>query len=173
MHDFSLLVEGVAAFALDRVKATEEQIMERLQSSASSVYVKNLQSLKLYRAVVAVGMFSMFEAQLQRKLKTENGFSRLREVLANLGEKELLLKFKQFSNAINVLKHGQGRSYEALLEQRSKLPFELLPKDNAFFEEGDVSEVTTLIKVDDAFVNECASLIEEVNRTIFNKTGIL
>lgn len=35
-----------------------------------------------------------------------------------------------------------------------------------FFEEGDVSEVETLIQVDNKFLEECAVIIQEVNNTL-------
>lgn len=38
--------------------------------------------------------------------------------------------------------------------------------DEDYFDEGDVSEITTLIEVDDEFVLACARLIEEVSEEI-------
>ena len=38
--------------------------------------------------------------------------------------------------------------------------------DEAFFAEGDVSEVSTLIEVDDAFVLRCAEVIRDISDVI-------
>jgi len=43
-----------------------------------------------------------------------------------------------------------------------------LPGEN-FFDEGDVSEVSTLIEVDDKFVLNCAELIEQVSKEMRNE----
>jgi hypothetical protein len=63
---------------------------------------------------------------------------------------------------VNVLKHGRGRSYEKLVAKSVKLPFAVKPPDEAFFEEGDVSEVTSLVEVNPGFVRKCSAVIEEV-----------
>jgi hypothetical protein len=67
--------------------------------------------------------------------------------------------------AVNVLKHGEGRSYKELLDKPA-LPFKLKKPGEAFFNEGDVAEVHTLIEVDDAFVIDCARTIREVSDVI-------
>ena len=64
-----------------------------------------------------------------------------------------LYGFDQFAAAVNVLKHGRGRSYDWLLSMRETLPFFLKGRDQHFFFEGDVSEPDTLVLVDDAFVH--------------------
>jgi hypothetical protein len=89
-----------------------------------------------------------------------------RKYLEREGEAGLKNRFWQFTNAINVLKHGRGRSYNALLSEEEKLPFRIKRPDESFFSEGDVSEVSTLIEVDDRFVLECASLIRNVSNVI-------
>jgi hypothetical protein len=40
-----------------------------------------------------------------------------------------------------------------------------MPKED-FFNEGDVSEISNLIEVNDAFVLDCANLIEQVSQEI-------
>ena len=66
------------------------------------------------------------------------------------------------NSGINVLKHGRGRSYDALVVKADRLPFRVKRPGEAFFFEGDVSEVATLIEVDDAFVLGCADVIRRV-----------
>jgi len=67
--------------------------------------------------------------------------------------------------AINALKHGRGRSYDALLAEND-LPFLIKRPDENFFTEGDVSEVSILIQVDDQFVLGCAEVIQDVSSVI-------
>lgn len=71
-------------------------------------------------------------------------------------------RFNDFKDAINVLKHGEGRSYDRLLKRRDVLPFKIRGRNEAFFQEGDVSEVATLIRVDDNFVMSVATVVREV-----------
>ncbi|MDT8873382.1 hypothetical protein RAA17_25360 [Komagataeibacter rhaeticus] len=74
----------------------------------------------------------------------------------------LLQRSEDYQCAINVLKHGRGRSYEYLTNRHKDLEFRIKLPDENFFNEGDVSEVTTLIDVDYTFVMDCAHIIEEV-----------
>lgn len=95
---------------------------------------------------------------MQDGLNCFDGFAELRKIL--LSEQDLALRFEQFAAAVNVLKHGRGRSYDWLLSMREALPFILKARDQHFFFEGDVSEPDTLVLVDDAFVRSCAELVQ-------------
>jgi hypothetical protein len=82
--------------------------------------------------------------------------------LERSGEIDLRNRFSFFLHAINVLKHGRGRSYDALIAMHASLPFRIKrPGEHSFFE-GDVSEVATLVEVDDRFLQECADLVAQV-----------
>ena len=129
-------------------------------SDGSTIHVKNAQALQLGKAVIAVGIFSIFEARLQDGLNCSNGFAELRKILSSVDKKDLALRFQQFAAAVNVLKHGKGRSYDWLLSCES-LPFTVKARDQNFFFEGDVSEPDTLVLVDDVFVRSCAELVQE------------
>ena len=124
--------------------------------------VKALQMLQLQKAVLAVGMFSIFEATVQDALGVANGFQEVRLRLDAAGNAALRERFEDMCLAINVLKHGKGRSYDALVAKAAVLPFRLKLPHEDFFSEGDVSEAATLIEVDDAFVRGCAELICEI-----------
>jgi len=114
-------------------------------------------------------MFSLFESILQEGLSSRNGFEEAKKVIVKNGKVELQNRFDNFICAINVLKHGRGRSYDTLVSISELLPFKIkLPGEN-FFNEGDVSEVSTLIKVDDEFVLNCAELIEQISNEIRNE----
>jgi hypothetical protein len=128
--------------------------------------VKALQMIQLQRAIMAVGMFSIFESIIQDGLQCEDGFSQARKSLKDANEFSLEKRFSQFSLAINVLKHGRGRSYDALLVESDRLPFRIKRLGEDLFSEGDVSEVSTLIEVDDRFVLDCAEVIRDVSHVI-------
>jgi hypothetical protein len=83
--------------------------------------------------------------------------------LKRSGEIDLGNRFSVFAYAINVLKHGRGPSYDALVAMNATdLPFRIKRPGEGFFSEGDVSEVATLIEVDDRFVQGCADLVAQV-----------
>ncbi len=108
-------------------------------------------------------MFSMFDAILQDQLQCKDGFKEAGKILENQDEIELKEIFSNLQLAVNVLKHGKGRSYEELVEKAGALPFRVKLPDEYFFNEGDVSEISTLVEVDDAFVVLCAEIIHKVS----------
>jgi hypothetical protein len=168
MHSFADLADRSINFALATLKEAEDEVIEALQTSGATRHVKNLQMIQLSRAIIAVGMFSIFESVVQDRLECRNGFDTVRECLERENENDLNSRFAIFVHAINVLKHGRGRSYDALVTMDNDLPFRIKRPGEDFFSEGDVSEVATLIEVDDRFVRDCAALIAQV-ATVINK----
>jgi hypothetical protein len=162
MHSFADLVNRSTSFALFTLKEAEDEVIESLRTSGATRHVKNLQMIQLHRAVIAIGVFSLFESIVQEKLECRDGFAAVREYLERSGEVDLGNRFSLFVYAINVLKHGRGRSYDALAAMGADLPFRIKQPGEDFFSEGDVSEVATLVDVDDQFVRECAGLIAQV-----------
>jgi hypothetical protein len=166
MHSFAGLVNRSTNFALVTLKQAEDEVIEALQTSGATRHVKNLQMIQLHRAVIVVGIFSLFESIVQDRLECDNGFVAVRECLEREGEVDLGKLFSLFVYAINVLKHGRGRSYDALVAMGTDLPFRIKRPGEDFFFEGDVSEVATLVEVDDRFVQECTDLITQVTGVI-------
>lgn len=169
MHNFSLLIEGCVAFMKSRIDETQAEIIGLMRDHPSSIHLKNLQSLRLQYAVTAVGIFSIFEAELQSQLQAEDGFRQLRILLNEHSKDELLLRFDLFKHAVNVLKHGEGRSYDTLREYEENLPFRIKLPDQEFFEEGDCTEIHTLVLADDEFVRNCAEVVHQVSDFIFEQ----
>ena len=163
MHNFVELVYRGTTFTLNALKEANAKVIEELPTT---IAVKNLQMIQLQKAVLGVGMFSLFESILQEGLACENGFQAAKKILIKNAKVELHRRFNDFIFAINVLKHGRGKSYDALILRSKPLPFKVKLPDENFFFEGDVSEVSTLIQVDDAFVLNCAELIELVYKEI-------
>jgi hypothetical protein len=170
MHSFSDLAYRCSVFTLTTLKEVEDKTLEELQTSGATRLVKTLQMVRLDKVIFAVGIFSVFEALLQDRLNCNSGFIEAKNILKQAGETTLLEQFSDIELAVNALKHGQGRSYNALISKsggtltsKVKLPSE------SFFNEGDVSEVTALIDVDDKFIEVCVEVIEKVSKVIQDK----
>jgi len=166
MHQFSELVYKSTAFSLGTLEEVESKVIEQLQTSGSTILVKTLQMIQLQKTIIAIGMFSLFESILQDGLSCTNGFDEAKKILNQSGNADLKSRFEDFNCAINALKHGKGKSYNALVTKSSSLPFRVKLPGEDFFDEGDVSEILTLIEVNDKFVLDCARLIEEVSDEI-------
>lgn len=166
MRTFTELVERCTAFTLDALSQAEEKLVEELQASAATHLVNSLRMVQLQKSILAVGMFSMFEAMLQEELKCKDGFREAEKILVR--ENEIFLKecFNNLQLAINVLKHGRGRSYNDLIAKSAELPFRIKQPEEDFFCEGDISEISTLIEVDDDFVQSCARVIYQVSAVV-------
>lgn len=162
MHSFDFLIKVSTQFTLDALNAATEKATSRLKQSGSTPPVQALQAVQLQKAVIATGAFSIFEATLQDRLKCKNGFSEALSILDESSENHLKDKFSNLRLAVNVLKHGKGRSYDELVDKSDDLDFRILQPDENFFNEGDVSEVYTLVKVDDKFVLDCVTVISQV-----------
>jgi len=166
MHSFDELASRCAAFTLASLQDATERTAEALQTSGATSLVKTLQMIQLQKVILAVGMFSIFEASLQDRFGCSDGFREAGQILDQQGETELKEKFSNLAAAINVLKHGKGRSYDALVAKAETLPFRVKMPDEAFFFEGDVSEVSTLVEVDDEFVQRCGNVIDQVSQVL-------
>jgi hypothetical protein len=154
-----------AEFTLSHSCKVQGQVHEELQTSARTSLVTALRMLRLQRAILVTGMFSLFEALLQGEMGWTEPFKQLKENLKQPRDLELAT-FGDYQLAINVLKHGVGRSYHQLLARSPKLKFKIKPEGESFFHEGDVSEVNVLIDVDEQFVRQCAALIQETSSII-------
>ena len=166
MHSFTELIDRCTTFTLSTLGEANEKTIEALETSAATSLVKTLQMIQLQKTILAVGMFSILEANLQENLGCRNGFKEAKRILDDEGKLVLKEQFDNFYLAINVLKHGRGDSYDALIAKVTVLPFRIKQPNEPFFFEGDVSEVSTLIEVDDAFVQLCADVIKDVSEVI-------
>lgn len=166
MHEFCELVQHTTAFTLNALETAWQATTDELKSSAETRLVKSLQMVQLQKAISAVGMFAMFEAEIQGCLQCRDGFSAANQRLDAAGNRDLLDLFLKLQQAVNVLKHGRGRSYDSLVAVAATLPFRVKLPDEAFFYEGDVSEISTLVEVDDKFVLLCADVIRKVSSAL-------
>jgi|TARA_A100001518_G_C1191972_1_gene37357 hypothetical protein len=169
LHRFTYLVEGCVAFMGSRIEQTRSEIEGQMQDKATSVHIKNLQSLSLQYAVTAVGIFSIFDAEMQRELSVDDGFRGVRDLLKEEDLTDLAKRFELFALAVNVLKHGSGRSYERLCKEGGDLPFKVRLQEDDFFTEGDCSEIDTLVLADLKFVQDCAHIVHEVSEIAYKR----
>lgn len=164
MHRFDELIFATETLTLKFLDDKEAEIVEDLQTSSSSSLVRGLQAIQLQREVLAVGAFSIFEANAQKQLGGSYGLRHLAEELKARSEYDLHGELELWSLAINALKHGRGASYDRLLSRKSELPFRVKGTPDERFYEGDVSEVETLVEVDDDFVRGILQLISRASR---------
>lgn len=102
MHRFEDLVERGAHFMLQASDAYEIEVLIRLETGAATGDVKTLQMLQQQRAVLAVGMFSMLEAHLQRPGDGKYAFNAVAARLGDAGEHALADEFTVLKYAINA-----------------------------------------------------------------------
>lgn len=170
MHRFSELADKCAEISIATLKSVDKRTLEALDVSGATIHVKSLHMAQLQRATLAVGMFSLFDATLQDALGAD-GFEAARKILSEQNELDAEERFENLCLAINVLKHGYGRSYKALIAKTDSLPFKLKLYGEEFFGEGDVTEVRTLVEVDDDFVQLCADVIADVSEVVRRVSG--
>ncbi|HYU13264.1 MAG TPA: hypothetical protein VEK82_11850 [Stellaceae bacterium] len=160
------LLSQCAEFTLSHSSSVREKILNELQTNASTPLIMGLRLIRLQGVVLSIGMFSLLESLLQTHVGWSQPFDHLVKYLRDHEEGALADSFNDYWLAINVLKHGSGRSYDQLLAKSANLEFKVKSEGEPFFYEGDVSEVDVLIDVDETFVRRCAGLIEEVSSVI-------
>lgn len=166
MHSFYELAYRCTHFSLTNVNEAIAELTEQLQESSASHLIKNLQALSLQKTIHAVGLFSIFEAHLQRSLNCQNGFKEAESILVQAGQQALKDEFHDYYLAINALKHGDGASYNKLVAKINSLDFVVDTPSTPVYEEGDVTGVIGLVRVDDAFIVNCLGVIEKVSACI-------
>lgn len=162
MQNFVDLLETGALFTLQCLENRHALATKKLRAGARTQDVKALQMISLQKAVLAAGLLGVVEARLQDRKTGRGGFEIADECLDKANALALKQRFGDIRDAINVLKHGEGRSYERLLKRANKLHFRIKARGQHFFREGDVSEVATLIQVDETFIREAVATIREV-----------
>lgn len=72
MLNFDDLVYRGTASTLNALEELNNKVIEPLKISASTINLKNLQIIQLQKAILAIGMFSLFESILQEELARRN-----------------------------------------------------------------------------------------------------
>lgn len=90
------------------------------------------------RAVIEVT--SVFEARMQHHFRRGPFFKEVQKRLTAADQHDLAKRVIQYSHAVNVLKHGHGKSHRELLNMKG-LPFRVRPRDR---EDTDIGLVDVL-----------------------------
>lgn len=133
MHNFSELADRCTSFTLSALRQANNRTIDELRTSGATNLVKTLQMIQLQKVAFAVGMFSIFEADLQTSLASKNGFKKAKQILDSKGKTDLKERFEDLYFAINALKHGRGESYDALVAKAEQLPFKVKLPSESFF----------------------------------------
>lgn len=139
-----------------------DQFVANLQTGASTIDVDGLRTCSMAITIIAVGLIGAFEGMLQRHFIWGDAYTELDKVLRGKGRVDLANRLFDYRLAVNVLKHGQGPSYDKLLDRREALPFPIKGNGEAFFDEGDVSEVGGLVDTRGPFIQHCVQIINEL-----------
>jgi len=144
------------------VIGVHDNYVANLQTGASNIDVNGLRTCSMAITIIAVGVIGTFEGMLQRHFALRDAYTELDKLLVTKGRKDLSDRLLVYRLAVNVLKHGVGRSYDKLLARRDALPFAIAERGDMFFNEGDVSEVGGLIDTRGLFIDNCITLVDEI-----------
>jgi len=78
------------------LKEASDKTLEALQRSGATRLVKNLQMIRLQKAIMAAGMFSLFESILQDRLGWQDGFTEESKILDEKNEFTLKANLSDF-----------------------------------------------------------------------------
>lgn len=136
--------------------------IDNLQKRARTGDVNGLRTCSMAITIIAVGLIGTFEGMLQGHFGWTDAYAELDRVLRAEKRVDLADRLFDYRLAVNVLKHGEGRSYDKLLDRRASLPFAIKDRGEAFFEEGDISEIGGLVDTRGPFIDHCVELISEI-----------
>lgn len=169
MQRFLEIANGVVSSYCENFANREQAILKDLEASGSTRLVIGLQSLNWEKAIMVIGLFSLFESNIQSFYSPEkNTFAQMLTTLKNsrIDHTDLIKKFCYFRNAINALKHGIGTSYKELVAKNNFLPFEITIPNNNFRKEGDISEIPILVNVDEKFISNLMDILTECYKVV-------
>ncbi|MDA9953010.1 hypothetical protein N9D61_01495 [Planktomarina sp.] len=118
------LLELVAT-AQVTAKASEDRISQALTNMArpnrTELHAKELRRASKALELVAVDIFSTFEARMQHHFKRGPFSRKLKTLLLESKQPDLADRLHKYYLAVNVLKHGKGASYRELLKSPTSL----------------------------------------------------
>lgn len=161
LHDIDL-VSLAAEYSMAGHERAETENLARLDQSGATEFINAARMMTMRATILATGTISVFEALLQQSVGWAQPFAMLDRHLRTHGLDDLAERFLDFRDAINVLKHGAGRSHDRLLARKDRVDFAVRTLEQPFHKEGDVSEISTLVRADAVFVKNCGRLIADV-----------
>lgn len=167
MHSFSELILRSSAFLENTLGEVENITLQALETSGATIHIKNLQMISLQKTFFFIGVFSYYEALLQERLECQNGFEEAKRILKENEDNLLLEKFIELQLVVNILKHGKGRSYNQLINKKDrKINVIIKELESEYSEEGNVEEISSLIDVNNDFVENSINLINEFSSAL-------
>jgi hypothetical protein len=119
MMDVSQSVPELVAAAQTNAKTSQDGISDILNDMnglrGSDAQVEDLRAATVALEVLAVDIFSLFEARMQHNFKRGPFSRKLKALLLDANQRDLADRVHQYYLAINVLKHGKGASHRELL----------------------------------------------------------
>ena len=110
--------QSTARTSLDRMS----EILKRADGQTlSDAQIKEIASETDAIELVAVDIFTVFEARMQRHFKRGPLSRKVEAALLTAGHADLADRLHQYYLAINVLKHGRGASHRELLNSKSAM----------------------------------------------------
>lgn len=156
--DIEMIVTAGRAFAAN-IQETMDAIHLELQTSASTRLLVSQDVCQTQLGAATIGIVSLYESRLQTNLGWKEPLRDLQSNLAQLGEHILGDQIATIYLVVNALKHGTGRSHEALLPQ-SVPGIKVRRPADTFYPEGDVCPNPDLVEVTPQFLESCCDLIE-------------
>ena len=115
----------LVAIAQATAKASEDRISQALTNMAgpngTELPAKELRRASKALELVAVDIFSTFEARMQHHFKRGPFSRKLKTLLLESKQPDLADRLHKYYLAVNVLKHGKGASYRELLKSPTSL----------------------------------------------------
>ncbi|SEW22540.1 hypothetical protein SAMN05444851_2276 [Aliiroseovarius sediminilitoris] len=131
----------------------EDAAIDQLQKGAASNYlVCSLQRASVQKEVIALGFINRCEFLLQSHFPEQKHiFTHLERVFEDKKQADLSKSVRAIRLLNNVLKHGEGRSLDELRKENG-LWFAVKSEGEHFFDEGDVSEVESIVDTRGVFL---------------------
>ncbi|EXS68115.1 hypothetical protein BF95_07465 [Sphingobium sp. Ant17] len=101
-----------------QVAEAYDTYVANLQTGASSVDVNGLRTCSMATTIIVVGVIGTFEGMLQQSFGWANAYPELDKLLRSQNRADLADSLLNYRLAVNVLKHGEGPSYDRLLDKR-------------------------------------------------------
>ena len=160
-------VPELVTAAQANAKMSEDRVSEILKGmsgqNGSDAQREDLRSATVALELVAIDIFTLFEARMQHHFKRGPFSRKLKALLMDAGQTDLADRLHQYYLAINLLKHGKGASYRELLNAPSSFivvrPTEAVAED-ATDDEGQAAAGLVDVNAPGFFDGLCETIIE-------------
>lgn len=149
-----------------QMQAVLDELFEALQTSGATRLLSGVDICHTQLATSSVGVFSIYESRLQSGFGWGNPFDEVMKRVNAAGHCHEAKQFDNYRLAINVLKHGTGKSHNKLLDRHDQLEFEVQKVFGDLNQEGDVCPPSDLVVVSVQFLERCCDLVEQTWKVV-------